>query len=333
MNCNYCERKCNLDESKTGYCGMYTNKDGQIVERYPDHWSSYHATNIESIPFYHAFPNSRSMYIGSFGCNLDCHYCINAYVAKGNPEDVYPMIIPAEKMIQKTKQSECDTIVFGVNEVTVSLPSALRIAKAAKTEGIPVGCMTNAYMTEQATESMIENMEFFNISLKSLRSSFYQKYAEVEEVEPVLRNIKNIAKKRHVEITTPIVQTINDDEIMEIAAFIRDINPEIPWHVFRLLPQYKMENIENPDIEKINGLLKEARKLLPNIYFANFIGSEWVSTRCTGCGSNVIERITLGSCGAKLMDYKLKDENCPNCGKHIPIYGGYVDRKTAEVSI
>lgn len=333
MNCNYCERKCNLDESKVGYCSMYILKDGEIAERYPDHWSSYHATNIESIPFYHAYPNSRSMYIGSFGCNLDCHYCINAYVAKGNPEDIYPMIIPAEKIVEKTKQSECDTIVFGVNEVTVSLPSALRIAKEAKAEGIPVGCMTNAYMTEEAMESMIENMEFFNISLKSLRSSFYQKYAEVDKVEPVLRNIENIAKNRHVEITTPIVETVNDDEIMEIAAYIRGINPEIPWHVFRLLPQYKMENIENPDIEKISELLKKARNILPNIYFANFIGSEWVSTRCSSCGYNVIERITLGSCGAKLMNCELKNDSCPNCGKHIPIYGGYVNRKTAEVSI
>ncbi|NMA04094.1 MAG: radical SAM protein, partial [Clostridiales bacterium] len=207
----------------------------------------------------------------------------------------------------------------------------LRVAKAAKAEGIPVGCLTNAYMTEEATESMVEDMEFFNISLKSLKSPFYRKYAEIDGVEPILRNIKTIAKNRHVEITTPIVENVNDDEIMEIAAFIRDINPEIPWHVFRLLPEYKMENIENPDIEKINRLLKEAGEILPNIYFANFIGSEWVSTRCPDCGYNVIERITLGSCGAKLIKYELENGNCPNCGKRISIYGGYVDRTTVEV--
>ncbi|MFW5648138.1 MAG: radical SAM protein [Candidatus Alkaliphilus sp. MAG34] len=331
MNCNYCERKCALGGSNTGYCGMYVLKNGQVTEKYPDHWSSYHATNIESIPFYHAFPNSRSMHLGSFSCNLNCHYCINAYVARGNPEDIYPVVMPAEKMVEKTVQSKSDTIIFGVNEVTVSLPSALRVAKAAKAEGIPVGCLTNAYMTEEATESMVEDMEFFNISLKSLKSPFYRKYAEIDGVEPILRNIKTIAKNRHVEITTPIVENVNDDEIMEIAAFIRDINPEIPWHVFRLLPEYKMENIENPDIEKINKRLKEAREILPNIYFANFIGSEWVSTRCPDCGYNVIERITLGSCGAKLIKYELENGNCPNCGKRISIYGGYVDRTTVEV--
>lgn len=333
MNCNYCERRCTLGGSNVGYCGMYTLKDGQVTEIYPDHWSSYYATNIESIPFYHAFPNSRSMYLGSFGCNLNCHYCINAYVAKGNPKDIYPMILPAEKMVEKTRQSECDTIVFGVNEVTVSLPSALRIASVAKAEGIPVGCMTNAYMTEEATESMIENIEFFNISLKSLRSSFYQKYAEVDRVKPVLRNIKNIARNRHIEITTPIVEKVNDDEIMDIAAFIGEINPEIPWHVFRLLPEYKMDHVENPDIEKINERLKEARRILPNIYFANFIGSEWVSTRCPNCGYNLIERITLGGCGAKLIKYELKDGSCPNCGENISIYGGYVNRKTVGVGV
>lgn len=252
MECFYCEKRCNLEKGTTGVCGMYTEVNAEIRERFPNRWSSYQASHIEQIPFYHAYPGSRSLAIGTAGCNFNCRYCMNSYVAKERPENLDLFEITPEKVVNMAKLSGCHNIVFGVNEVTVSLPSVINVAKEAKLNNIPMGCLTNGYMTEESAELVAENISFLNISLKSISPEFYIKYAEVDDIKPILRNIERFAKTNHVEITTPIVQSVNDKEIGEIARFIHDINPNIPWHVFRLLPEYKMKDCEYPDIQEID---------------------------------------------------------------------------------
>jgi pyruvate formate lyase activating enzyme len=85
-----------------------------------------------------------------------------------------------------------------------------------------------------------------------------------------------------------------------MADFIYHINPSTPWHVFRLLPEYKMKNWDYPAIDAINRTLETARGKLPFIYFSNFVGSKWVSTLCPGCGKVAIERINFSGCGGNL---------------------------------
>lgn len=85
MRCNYCEWRCELKEGNTGVCGAYIMKNGAIKEKLPHHWSSLNVVHIESLPFYHAYPGSRSLSIGSSGCNFDCSYCSNSYIARVSP--------------------------------------------------------------------------------------------------------------------------------------------------------------------------------------------------------------------------------------------------------
>jgi AmmeMemoRadiSam system radical SAM enzyme len=331
MKCNYCEWRCELSDGQSGVCGMYTQQEGVIRQRFPDRYTTYMAVHIESIPFFHAYPGSRSLLIGSCGCNFDCHYCINAYVAKGNPQDMFMFELKPKKIVDIAKKTGCHNIVFGVNEVTVALPSMTDLSREAKTAGIPMGCMTNGYMTEESAEMIAECFQFINISLKSMSQGFYKKYTGINDFKPVLRNIKTLAKTCHIEITTPIIQSVNDDEIMDIAGFIHDVNPEIPWHVFRLLPEYKMNQYDYPNIDEINKSLEKARKIIPFIYFSNFVGSDWVNTLCPDCGNIVIERINFGGCGGKIINYSLDNGSCPSCGKRIPLCGDYINWNSEDI--
>ncbi len=325
MKCLYCEWKCDLGSEKMGICQMYYESEGKIKEKFPNKYSTYLAVHIESIPFFHAYPGSRSLLVGSVGCNLDCHYCSNSHIAKNNPEDVYMFELKPERIIEIAKKTGCHNIIFGVNEVTVSLPTMKEVSKLAKKAELPMGCLTNGYLTEESLDMLAESFQFVNVSLKSLSSGFYKKYTGIKDVEPILRNIESLVKKRHVEITTPIVQGINDHEIQDITKFIYNINPEIPWHIFRLLPEYKMSELKYPNINEIQKVLIESNKQLPYIYFSNFVGSDWVSTICPGCKNQVIERINMGGCGGKVLKYSLEREKCPTCGKNIPIHGCYKD--------
>lgn len=331
MVCNYCERRCELGEGQTGVCQMYIRNGDGIEERYPHHYTTYVAVHIESVPFFHAYPGSRSLQIGSRGCNFDCHYCSNAYVAKSLPGEVHMFRLAPKRIVDIAKQTGCHSIVFAVNEPVVSLPSLIEVSKEARAAGLPMGCLTNGYMTDEAADMLSSACEFINISLKGFSQDFYRKYTGISDFSPVLRNIRKLAAKNHVEITTPIIQDVNDHEIMDIAEFIASVDTNIPWHVFRLLPEYKMKDQEYPSIQVINEKLEEAREILPYIYFSNFVGSAWVSTHCPACGQKVIERFNLGGCGGKMVKYLLnEDHRCPDCDNQVHIHGDYTQWNSGD---
>jgi pyruvate formate lyase activating enzyme len=333
MRCNYCEWCCDLNNDKFGECKMYRLDKGEIRERYPNMWSSYGISQIESVPFYHVYPGSRSMTIGTFGCNLNCSYCSNAYIAKEDPatqqEKMYSL--SAEEMIKMAKKLGCHNIIFNVNEPTVSLPSLTELSCEAKKNNIPMGCLCNAYMTEETTEIMTGIFSFFNIGLKGLSPDFCRDYIGIPKVDPILRNIRRLAQISHMEVVTPVIQSVNDYEIQEIASLLADIDREILLHVFRLLPEHQMKDTSYPNIEVINEALQEVRKKLMYVYFHNFVGSEWVNTACPGCGTDVIKRISLGCGGDRLEKYFAEGKKSPSCGHEIKLLGAKVSWNEKEV--
>ena len=294
---------------------MYIVSGGTIAERFPYRWSSCGASRIEAVPFYHAFSGSRCLTIGTTSCNFRCRYCSNAFIAKEDPATQQGLIyqLTPRKMVGTARRLNCQSIVFNVNEPTVSIPSLVDLAEEARVSAIPMGCLTNAYSTEESTEILASMFSFFNVSLKGLSSRFNKRYIGIDSSKPVLRNIRRLAKDRHVELTTPIIEGVNDNEIGAIADFIAEIDPEIPWHVFRLLPEDEMSGTEYPSIQAINTVLESVKKRLPYVYFHNFVGSDWVNTHCPGCGSVIIERFSLGCGGDQLKRIQGDGQRCPVC--------------------
>jgi len=145
---------------------------------------------------------------------------------------------------------------FSVNEVTVNLPSALAVAREAKRKGLVVGCSSNGYFTQEAADMMLEYFDFFNISLKSLSDDYYREHFGLKSAAPVRRNIEYLATRTHLEVTTTVVQTVNDHEVTAIAEYLAGIDPQMPWHIFRLLPEYKMKDMIHPDIKEISEKVK-----------------------------------------------------------------------------
>ncbi len=334
MRCNYCEWHCDINEDTLGFCRMYHVDGGEIKERFPNKWSTTSVSRVESVPFYHAYPGSKSMVIGTGSCNFRCDYCSNGFIACQDPEQLQEQMLDFSpgKLIELVRKIGCHNIVFNVNEPAVSLPTLIEVGRLAKKAGIPMGCLTNAFTTEESTKMLASIFDFINIGLKGFRSEFYRKYIGVKSVGPILRNIETLAKIRHVEVTTPIIQGVNDHDINDIAAFLSEIDPEIPWHVFRLLPEHEMKTSRYPSIDKINEGLDFARERLSYVYFHNFVGSEWVNTICPECQSVVIERFSLG-CGGDRLDRFLCDGNqCAQCGHTIKLHGGKVPWNLKEVA-
>ncbi len=323
MRCNYCEWRCDLSKNKFGFCKMYRLENGGIKERFPNNWSSISISRVESVPFYHAYPGSKSLVIGTFSCNFRCDYCSNGFVACQDPETLQGQMLDLApvKVIDTVEKTGCHNIIFNVNEPAVSFPTLIELSQLAKKAGVPMGCLTNGYTTESSTELLASIFDFINIGLKGFSSEFYKKYIGVKNVEPVLRNIRTFAKTRHVEVTTPVIQGVNDNELNDIAVFLSEIDPEIPWHVFRLLPEHEMKESSYPSIDKINDSLEFARNKLSYLYFHNFVGSEWVNTVCPDCKNVVIERFSLGCSGDRLDQFLCDGNRCTGCGHVIKLHG------------
>lgn len=305
---------------------MYMEREGRIQERFPFKWCTCSLSRIESIPFYHAYPGSRCTVVGTASCNFRCKYCSNGFIAREDPRKLQEQMFDfsAEELISMAKKTGCHSIVFNVNEPAVSLHSLLKVSRIARENNIELGCLTNGYTTEESTETLMSIFSFINIGLKGFSDNFYRDYIGIKGVEPILRNIKTMAKTRHIEVTTPVIQSVNDSELIDIAEFLAGISTDIPWHVFRLLPEHDMKEYEYPSIEEINESLESARKILPYLYFHNFVGSEWVNTLCPECGSDVIKRFSLG-CGGDRLDKFLCDSNkCPDCAHTINLLGSKI---------
>lgn len=332
MHCPYCEWRCDLEAGRLGVCRMYLVEHDRVVERFPHRWSTVGVSRVESLPFYHAYPGSRCLTIGTFGCNLLCRYCLNGFVARRDPDDLVDqmMDLGVEEVVSQARKMGCHSIVFNVNEPVVSLPTLVELGRAARAAGLAMGCLTNAYSTEEATEQLTSVFDFFNIGLKGFAPAFHREYIGIPSVEPVLRNIRRLARDCHVEVTTPVIQAVNEDDLDDIAAFLAEVDPNIPWHVFRLLPEHEMQDADYPGIEDISRRLAGFREKLPYVYFHNFVGSDWVNTACPHCGTEVIQRFSLGCGGDRLQRFDCRGRQCPACGYEIRMLGTHVPWHTRE---
>ena len=76
----------------------------------------------------------------------------------------------------------------------------------------------------------------------------------------------------HVEITTLIVPGVNDDEkqLKSIAEFIAKLDKDIPWHISRFFPMYKMMDKHITSVETLKKAYDLGKKEgLNNIYLGN----------------------------------------------------------------
>jgi pyruvate formate lyase activating enzyme len=104
-----------------------------------------------------------------------------------------------------------------------------------------------------------------------------------------------------------------EEELREIARYIKGVGREVPWHVTAFDPTYKMMNHPPTSVAP----LRLARDIgiaegLRYVYEGNVRDSGGENTYCHGCGAVVVERS-----GLWLVRNRLKDGKCPECGEKI----------------
>lgn len=316
VRCHLCSHRCRIAESKRGICGVRENRKGTLYTLVYGKAVATEVDPIEKKPLFHFYPGSRAYSIATVGCNFRCLNCQN-YAISQMPKPQNPIIgedLTPEEIVEAAKRHNCKSIAYTYTEPVVFFEYAYETAKLASKEGIKNVFVTGGYITEEALKEIAPYLDAANIDLKSFSDEFYRKICGAR-LQPVLDAIR-LHKELGIwtEITTLIIPTLNDSEenLRRIAEFIKDIGEEIPWHVSRFYPAYKLENLPPTPIETLN----KARKIgldagLRYVYQGNVPG-EGENTYCPNCGRLLINRY-----GYQVMRYDLKDSKCSHCGAKI----------------
>jgi len=151
-----------------------------------------------------------------------------------------------------------------------------------------------------------------NIDLKAFNNKYYKDICG-GTVRPVMDTIEISSKQCHVEVTTLLVNGENDssEEIEGIAGFVASVNKDIPLHLSRYFPNYKMENPAT-ELEVMYEDRDIAKQYLNYVYLGNVACTD-NSTYCPKCRYKLIER------DGYLVHVNTDKGICPKCGFKINI--------------
>lgn len=317
VQCALCAHRCKINPGRRGLCGVRENKDGILYTLVFGTLIAEHVDPIEKKPFFHVYPASRSYSIATVGCNFSCQFCQNAEISQMPRstlmimgEDTDPEVI-----IERAKKNDCQTIAYTYTEPTVYLETVLETAKIACREGLKNLLVTNGFMSPEAIEIISSYVTAANVDLKSFRDEFYQKQCGAK-LDPVLDSLKKM-KERGIwlEITTLLIPGLNDsdDELKDIAAFISGLGTEIPWHISRFHPQFKMLHKPATPVVSLHRACQIGKEAgLKYVYSGNVAGDEAENTYCANCSRLLIRRH-----GYNIISNNLSETSCSHCGKKL----------------
>jgi len=312
IRCRICPHNCIIGEEKFGLCRVRTLKSNVPVAINYGEVTSMGVDPIEKKPLYHFKPSKDILSIGSFGCNMTCSFCQNHEISQGRPQTEY---ISIEKLINIIPSIENNVgVAFTYNEPFMWYEYIYGAAKSIKenNSNTSVVVVTNGYINEEPLMKLLPYVDAMNIDLKGYTNRYYNKICGAK-LEPVLETIKIANEHCHVEITTLLVSEVNDsvEEAREIAKFIASVNENIPLHLSRYFPRYKMENSATK-IEKITKAQNEAQKYLKYVYVGNVQGTD-NNTYCPKCNELLIKR------NGYTTEVLIKKNKCEKCGEEINI--------------
>ncbi|PKN69479.1 MAG: AmmeMemoRadiSam system radical SAM enzyme [Deltaproteobacteria bacterium HGW-Deltaproteobacteria-12] len=314
VHCNLCAHGCVIKPRRRGICGVRENKDGILYSLVYGTVIAEQVDPVEKKPFFHVYPGSKSYSVAAAGCNFSCEFCQNHEISQ-MPRTTRMIageeIQPAE-IVAGAKKSGSKTIAYTYTEPTIYFELAYETARIASLHGIKNVFVTNGFMSAETLEAIKPYLAAANVDLKSFREEFYRRHCGAR-LEPVLASLQKMKESGvWVEITTLLIPGLNDshDELKDIAGFIAGLGKEIPWHISRFHPQFKMLNLPVTPVASLHrareiGLLAG----LKYVYNGNVPGEEGENTYCCSCGNCLIERY-----GFRVIKKNLNDNKCARCG-------------------
>ena len=282
--CEVCFRHCELQEGQTGPCGARTASGGCVRPVFYGRVSSLALDPIEKKPLARFHPGSMILSAGGLGCNLRCPFCQNHEIAQADGENGFP--VRTEEMPPDTlaelaahyRQAGNIGLAFTYNEPLVCWEYVRDTARLVHERGMLNVLVTNGCAEAGILEQLAPYIDAMNIDLKGFTDRYYREVLGGDR-QMVMAFIREAVKRCHVELTTLVVPGENDSEeemlrLSEWVAGLQDVSGgrqgrEIPLHISRFFPRYRMVEKRPTDVRKVYSLVKAAEKNLLYVYPGN----------------------------------------------------------------
>ncbi len=306
IKCGLCANNCIIPIGSKGYCGLVENRDGKLIrhagtpdkgllEWYYDPiptncvgaWICPATTGI-GYPKYAYSPSTEYGYYNLavfYGaCSLDCLYCQNWHyrelTVKLSP------LMSAEELANKVNEKVSCICYFG-GDPSPQMPHAIKVSelaleKARKWNGIVRICwetngLMNPRLAEKAFELSLTSGGNIKFDLKAWNENLYKALCGVSN-KSVYENLKKLGKRVNERKKPPLIIAstllvpgyIDAEEVEQIAGFLADIDPEIPYSLLAFYGEYMMKDLPPTSRRHALECLKAAKKAgLENVNIGN----------------------------------------------------------------
>lgn len=319
VHCFLCAHHCRIRPGERGTCGVRENREGTLHTLVFGNPVAVAVDPIEKKPLFHFLPGTLSFSVAAVGCNFSCLFCQNSDISQ-MPRDWHRIegsALPPERVVDGAVQAGCASISYTYTEPTVFFEYAEACGLQALESGLKNVFVTNGFMTKQALERAARFLHAANVDLKGFTEEYYREVVG-GRLKPVLDTIRRLMEAGiWVEVTTLLVPGRNDSpgELRSLAAFLAALSPDLPWHISRFHPSYRMLDVPVTPLASIERAVVIGREEgLRYVYAGNVPGHDSESTRCPSCGE-----VVIGRSGFTVTSRRLQDHRCGKCGEAVAL--------------
>ena len=282
--CEVCFRHCEIGEGKVGFCKARTCRDGMVVPLNYGMATALALDPIEKKPLSRFHPGSLILSVGSGGCNLRCPFCQNSDISWS--EEVEERLLAAEYIspeeLAETAAYYRDRgnigVAFTYNEPLVGYEYVRDAARLVRERSMKCVLVSNGTAELSVLREILPYMDAMNIDLKGFTDRYYREVLKGDRTM-VMEFIREAAKHCHVELTTLIIPGENDtdeemDALSDWVSRLTDgegnrIGREIPLHISRFFPRFRMTDRDATPVERVYHLKEVAERHLSYVYTGN----------------------------------------------------------------
>jgi len=272
IKCGLCPRRCNIRENQAGICGVRRNLKGGLYATSYGKVSSIALDPIEKKPLFMFKPGKKILSIGGYGCNFRCPFCQNYSISLEYDGGLYAPRenLSPEQVLNIALETQKDGnvgVAYTYNEPFIGFEYLIDCVMMIKNSGLMNVLVTNGYINMEPLMELLPYIDAMNVDIKGDNESIYNM------VGGTLDNIKNtieIASKAcHVEVTTLVIADENENDIEDIARWLSQLDPNIPYHLSRFFPRYRYaDRIATPH-DTMYRCESVAKRYLKNVFLGN----------------------------------------------------------------
>ncbi|MBR2066576.1 MAG: AmmeMemoRadiSam system radical SAM enzyme [Kiritimatiellae bacterium] len=272
--CSACPRRCRLADGAVGFCRARRAEGGRVVAANYGKVTSIALDPIEKKPIAFFHPGENVLSVGSFGCNLRCPFCQNDSISQHGEDGVQFQVATSGELAElalRTKRGRGNLgLAYTYNEPLVGWEFVRDCAREVHARGMLNVLVSNGCSEASVVEELAPLVDAANIDLKGPSQEYYDWVGG--DFAAVCRTIKTFhAAGCHVEVTTLVVPGRNDrdEDIDAVAAFIASVSPEIPLHVTRFFPRFRLSDSAPTPVAAVRRLAAVARRRLSRVLVGN----------------------------------------------------------------